>query len=244
MFAEFGIIPPSSAHGQEDPLVMISSSQERRMDIDSSDSIPSVGDASTEGSFALEDNPVGLGNANASEVFRAAQQLTHKDRLEAVEERKKNQDLVNFILTKGHSLQEVQSFLSGNGIQRSLNDQDLIVPPSSCVGAKDHDDGLKRVASSPARGSQSPPLMLPGSSRGLDCVGAGPSLDKVLEEGELPHHPSPKSLELGTEVGEMSHPKTWSSLLSQESPPQNLSLSFFPPQLPSSEQGNITIQPP
>lgn len=83
MFAEFGVTPPTSALGQEDSLVMLSSSQEKRMDIDSRDSLPTIGDASSEGSFALEENLVGLGNANASEVFSAALQLTHKDRLEA-----------------------------------------------------------------------------------------------------------------------------------------------------------------
>lgn len=67
------------------------------------------------------------------QVFYAVQKLAHKDRLEAVDERRKNQDLVNFIKAKGHSLQKVQSFLSGNGILRNLNDLDSVVPPSSCM---------------------------------------------------------------------------------------------------------------
>lgn len=79
---------------------------------------------------------------------------------------------------------------------------------------------MKKVASPQARVSQSPTHMLPGTSHGPDKVidhqldacpvslpGVslvfGPSLDKTLEEGELPPHPSPKALVPDTEVGEI-----------------------------------------
>lgn len=68
-YAEYGVSPPTSNPGNDNSLVMLSSSVERRMDLDSSDNVPSVGDASSEGSFALEGNHSGLGAENVSQFF-------------------------------------------------------------------------------------------------------------------------------------------------------------------------------
>lgn len=116
------------SHGFE--RVLLTASQELLMDMDGAASAPldvigsnpPIGDSSSplvskDGSskssnFAAEIAPIGSNLEATSSILRAAQHFAHHEREELIDQRRKNLELLAFLEAKGHSINDLNSFVS------------------------------------------------------------------------------------------------------------------------------------
>lgn len=222
LHAEFGVLGPNSlymAESEPNPLVLAPISDDSSSNED------------------MEVSALDRGS-DMQDIFRAARYFTQKDRMDAVDERKKNQDLIDFLYAKGFSIQDVNAFVrscssSGTDHAHHLFDKSshpavvhVSSPASSAAPTGLLQEGF-------------PPLVPPSSALGYD-----------LEEGELlPLHPS-ANVDRVADLPSKSDSavnlpiRFWSSVVAQGVHKASFSLDFFPPPSPSSDNGPITIKPP
>lgn len=187
----------------------------------SNDSVDSEADANNDSVASM-----GLEHGSAiKEIFQATQQLSHQDRVDAADERRRSQNLLDFILSHRFSAQAINEFVSKGTISRIINNHDMFDKSSlrtSSVSPVIPSGGLTAVHSKISLGNKgvfSPP--------NVNCVVSG------LEEGELPcsSSTSPK------------RKQSLSSIVAQGEPKSCLKLEYHPPSH-SSADGSITIKPP
>lgn len=186
-----------------------------------------------------------------SELFRAVQVFSFKDREEAIQERKKNKTLTEFIAALGLSLNEVNHFAQTGEIVSAKNALMLLEksPHLRDEGNAGHSEGDRRSNGSfvpvacvgeedwVARGDPVPVSMtclLPGGVR----EGAGicdPNLNPnfKLVSGDL-------NMGAGTCL-KGGPSKSWSDVVSNSAGKNKLALSFHPP---SMVDGEILVKPP
>lgn len=95
LYAEYGVFPPSSS---------------------SSDS---------ESSINLGIASACSNQAQVSQIFKVVHHFAHNGRLATVEELKKNMDLITYISSIGHSMEDVNKFVLGKNDPISVNDVNL-----------------------------------------------------------------------------------------------------------------------
>lgn len=76
----------------------------------------------------IKDVGMGLGfDSVLNSIFKAVHHFSSQDRSDAIAERKRNQTLLDFISSHGHSLQEVNDFSSKGGSPRKVNADNVFV---------------------------------------------------------------------------------------------------------------------
>lgn len=145
---------------------------------------PSLDGSDADSSNLAVTQPLGCSQDEISTIFRAAQSLTSKDRLEVAEERRKNMNLMAYINSLGHSFKDVNDFLENH---KKPN----LWKPVTCVGEDDPTLALGRVPlarSATYSHSQNP---LPAHSRDSVVLPNSPLFDigctsgKELEAGDF-----------------------------------------------------------
>lgn len=230
-FAEFGVSNPNSP-SLSSPLVLSSAdmavSADLSLNVDSfamleSDPNPVAVDQSSEDSTSLANEiESNLGQAltsNVSEIFKAAQHFSQKDREDVLIERKKNADLMDCLLAHGLSASDINAFVSdgklaniGQAHKMSIGSTQktsaaLLLAPCSVSGQSILGKPLDPIPSAIA-------AIKPAAS--------------PVEQGENPLlNPGP--------------PKSWCEVVSTSSGKPSRSLSYHPP---LSEDGPILVKPP
>lgn len=173
-------------------------------------------DSDSDDSAANSDIGASLGlrhDSTIKEIFKAAQQLSHQDRANDVDERRRCQKLMDFILAHGFSSQELNDFDNAGTVTRQVNAHDLFDKSSQRTGS----DAPFAPSTAPRAGQ----LLASLSS---DGVASPPNLacdEPVLEEGELPSSPETISPDK----------QSWSSIVAQGEPKSCLKLDYYPPLL-------------
>lgn len=158
--------------------------------------------------------------SDLQDIVRAAQHFTQKDRLEAVAERKKSQDLIDFISAQGFSMNDVNSFLQGGSKIRQVNAHNMFVecPKSPLVPGRSSPEGIRKDIVDP---SLLPSAVMEGGKAAVVCPNecadakAGPPRD--------------------------TQPPSWCEVVTGAKPNPSCTLSYFPPVL---VDGAVTIKPP
>lgn len=241
LFAELGVSNPSFSSVPSDD-------DGPGSDMAEADANPRAMVISLDDSTSAEPNSdFNLGRVSVSEaqeLFKAVHYFSHKDREEAVAERKRVQTLMDFIAAHGLSVQDVDKFAQTGKIESNVgkvfDDCPLAVAgpssvsperpllfegqlvPVTCVG---EDNGLERA-----------PLMVPSFSGhpimcSADASKAGSKVNVEFDASAEDVAPHPAA----------GGPKTWSAVVSKNRGKNNLALTYHPP---SSAEGKILIKPP
>lgn len=133
------------------------------------------------------------------EIFQAAQQLSHQDRVDAADERRRSQKLWDFILSHGFSAQAINDFVTSGTISQNSNAHEVFDKSSLRTGSVD------TIVPVGKEGRGSPHI--------VTCAESG------LEEGELPRSP--------TTFPPVK--QSWSSIVAQGEPISSLKLEYHPP---------------
>lgn len=212
IFADYGVSAPSSS--SESPLAVSSNGlveAEVNMNLpslvpNSDDMVESeinphtVGISSEESTSLDRDLDVHIGPAlgtEAQDIFKAAQYFSRMDRVEALEERKRNSQLLDFISAHGLSLNDANAYVSEGKLAPMVNAQKLSGSGLVTNARKVFDESPLKDAgpSSPQRGS---PLFLGGSLVPVACVG-----EELVPE-RVPQSPLISPVKFGFPPGNIS----------------------------------------
>lgn len=167
LFAEFGVSNPNSP-SLSSPLVLCCD------DMVESDAVPQAisvsSNASTSLDLALEVNAGPALGSEAQEIFKSAQYFSRKDREDALHERKKNSQLMEFISAHGFAANYVNAFLSDGTLANPTNALKVFDECPLEVG------GPSKVQSFPASTS-----FLGGKLTPVSCVGEVPQPERVFQ---------------------------------------------------------------
>lgn len=233
LFAEYGVSNPSSPS--------ISSLQVLRCeDMMESDPIPAAISVSSDESISLDNVPesnLGLAfETNVQDIFKVVQHFSQKDRDEALFERKKNFQIMDFLNAHGITMNDVNAF-TAKGKKVDWEHACKVLDKSPSVNNTTFGGQLAPVfcdgdQSKPERMVPSP--ISPKSAADMDYARVISNSNfkftpvSPLEEGELPRQPCGVS-------------KSWSDIVSNIPGKSSRSLSYHPP---LSENGNILVKPP
>lgn len=139
LFTEFGVSGPSSP-SLSSPLILYSD------DMGESDSVPLAiavsSDDSTSLDKALEVDVGPVLGQEARDIFKAAHYFSRQDREDAISERKRNLQLMEFISAHGLSVNDVNSFISDGKIADFVTAHKVLIKSPMRVGESSRSNPL------------------------------------------------------------------------------------------------------